>query len=274
MTAGGADAAFGAEAGGPGHGLQAQDRAAPGGRRRPDRLPHLTALHRAAMVHPGADRGRHPSVPVQPVPDHPCPVDAADPGHPGGAVQLRRGAAGARRAHRSHVGLVRRAGRRRVQVPAAADHPRLPAGAGGRAAGRTRGRAAHAVWAEPSQLAAAAWEFAEVEQILATAEELLGPYAWGRADLLVLPPSYPYGGMENPQLIFLTPTLIAGDRSLVTVVAHEIAHAWTGNLVTAASLDHFWVNEGFIGLAEAFLELNFVARHRQCLQNHNVPYLF
>ena len=116
------------------------------------------------------------------------------------------------------------------------------------------------VWAEPSQLAAAAWEFAEVEQILATAERLFGPYAWGRADLLVLPPSYPYGGMENPQLIFLTPTLIAGDRSLVTVVAHEIAHAWTGNLVTAASLDHFWVNEGFTIFAERAITTRMIGR--------------
>lgn len=121
------------------------------------------------------------------------------------------------------------------------------------AAGRLEGREIgprSKVWAEPSRLAAAAWEFAEVERILATAEEVLGPYAWGRADLLVLPPSYPYGGMENPQLIFLTPTLITGDRSLVDVLAHEIAHAWTGNLVTAASLDHFWVNEGFTVFAE------------------------
>ena len=116
------------------------------------------------------------------------------------------------------------------------------------------------VWAEPSQLAAAAWEFAGVEQILATAEKLFGPYAWARADLLVLPPSYPYGGMENPQLIFLTPTLIAGDRSLVTVLAHEIAHAWTGNLVTAASLDHFWVNEGFTIFAERAITTRMIGR--------------
>ena len=122
------------------------------------------------------------------------------------------------------------------------------------------------VWAEPSQLAAAAWEFAGVEQILAAAEELLGPYAWGRADLLVLPPSYPYGGMENPQLIFLTPTLIAGDRSLVTVVAHEIAHAWTGNLVTAASLDHFWVNEGFTVFAEREITARMIGRDLTELQ--------
>ena len=137
------------------------------------------------------------------------------------------------------------------------------------AAGRLKGREIgprSTVWAEPSQLAAAAWEFAGVEHMLATAEELLGPYAWGRADLLVLPPSYPYGGMENPQLIFLTPTLIAGDRSLVTVVAHEIAHAWTGNLVTAASLDHFWVSEGFTVFAEHEITARIIGRDLTELQ--------
>lgn len=137
------------------------------------------------------------------------------------------------------------------------------------AVGRLEGREIgprSTVWAEPSRLAAAAWEFADVEQILAVAEELLGPYAWGRADLLVLPPSYPYGGMENPQLIFLTPTLIAGDRSLVTVLAHEIAHAWTGNLVTAASLDHFWVNEGFTVFAEREITARMIGRDLTELQ--------
>jgi leukotriene-A4 hydrolase len=137
------------------------------------------------------------------------------------------------------------------------------------AVGRLEGREVgprSTIWAEPSQLAAAAWEFAGVEQFLATAEQLLGPYAWGRADLLVLPPSYPYGGMENPQLIFLTPTLIAGDRSLVTVVAHEIAHAWTGNLVTAASLDHFWVNEGFTVFAEHEITARVIGRDLTELQ--------
>ena len=131
------------------------------------------------------------------------------------------------------------------------------------AVGRLEGREIgprSTVWAEPSQLAAAAWEFAEVEQMLVTAEQVLGPYAWGRADLLVLPPSYPYGGMENPELIFLTPTLIAGDRSLVTVIAHELAHAWTGNLVTAASLDHFWVNEGFTVFAEREITAHMIGR--------------
>lgn len=106
------------------------------------------------------------------------------------------------------------------------------------------------VWAEPAIVAQAAWEFAGVEEMIRTAESLFGPYDWGRFDLLTMPPSFPYGGMENPQLTFLTPTLLAGDRSLVNVVAHELAHAWTGNLVTNASAEHFWLNEGFTVYAE------------------------
>ncbi len=106
------------------------------------------------------------------------------------------------------------------------------------------------VWAEPATLDAAAWEFADVEGYLRAAEALFGPYDWERFDLLVMPPSFPYGGMENPRLTFLTPTLIAGDRSLVNVVAHELAHSWTGNLVTNAHAEHFWLNEGFTVFAE------------------------
>jgi leukotriene-A4 hydrolase len=106
------------------------------------------------------------------------------------------------------------------------------------------------VWSEPGQLQAAASEFAETERFLQLGEELLTPYVWGRYDLLLLPPSFPYGGMENPCLTFVTPTLLAGDRSLVGVVAHEIAHSWTGNLVTAATWEHFWLNEGFTVMIE------------------------
>jgi aminopeptidase N len=106
------------------------------------------------------------------------------------------------------------------------------------------------VWAEPGTLGAAAWEFAEVEQMIVAAERMFGPYDWDRYDMLVLPPSFPYGGMENPRMTFLTPTLLAGDRSLVDVVAHELAHSWTGNLVTNASMDHFWLNEGATVWAE------------------------
>ncbi|HJV38943.1 MAG TPA: M1 family metallopeptidase [Geothrix sp.] len=106
------------------------------------------------------------------------------------------------------------------------------------------------VWAEPETVAAAAWEFAGVEEMIVKAEGLFGAYPWDRYDMLVLPPSFPYGGMENPRMTFLTPTLLAGDRSLVDVVAHELAHSWTGNLVTNASMEHFWLNEGFTVWAE------------------------
>ncbi len=106
------------------------------------------------------------------------------------------------------------------------------------------------VWAEPETVVAAAWEFGGVEEMLVKAEGLFGPYPWDRYDMLVLPPSFPYGGMENPRMTFLTPTLLAGDRSLVDVVAHELAHSWTGNLVTNASMEHFWLNEGFTVWAE------------------------
>ena len=106
------------------------------------------------------------------------------------------------------------------------------------------------VWAEPAQVEAAAYEFAEVEAMITAAEALFGPYDWERFDILTMPPSFPYGGMENPRLTFLTPTVIAGDRSLVSVVAHELAHSWTGNLVTNANAEHFWLNEGFTMYAE------------------------
>lgn len=106
------------------------------------------------------------------------------------------------------------------------------------------------VYAEPSLVDAAADEFSDVPKMLLEAERLFGAYAWGRFDLLIMPPSFPYGGMENPCLTFLTPTLIAGDRSLANVVAHELAHAWTGNLVTNANMNHFWLNEGFTVYAE------------------------
>ena len=106
------------------------------------------------------------------------------------------------------------------------------------------------VWAEPSVVDGAAWEFAEVDGMLAAGESLFGPYAWDRFDILVMPPSFPYGGMENPRLTFVTPTLLAGDRSQVRVIAHELAHAWSGNLVTNAHAGHFWLNEGWTRYAE------------------------
>ncbi len=106
------------------------------------------------------------------------------------------------------------------------------------------------VWSEPQTVGAAAWEFAGVEEMIRTAEALFGPYEWDRYDMLVLPPSFPYGGMENPRMTFLTPTLLAGDRSLVDVVGHELAHSWTGYLVTNATAEHFWLNEGITTWAE------------------------
>jgi leukotriene-A4 hydrolase len=101
------------------------------------------------------------------------------------------------------------------------------------------------VWCEPATLQAAEYEFQDTEKFLEAAESVVSPYSWYNCTLLLAPPSYPYGGMENPNLILLTPTLIAGDRSLVDVVAHEIAHSWAGNLVTNENWQHFWLNEGF-----------------------------
>jgi leukotriene-A4 hydrolase len=101
------------------------------------------------------------------------------------------------------------------------------------------------VWSEKETVDAGAFEFAETEKFISSAEEIVGPYVWGSYDILLLPPSFPYGGMENPNLTFVTPTLLAGDRSLADVVAHEIAHSWFGNLVTSNTWEHFWMNEGF-----------------------------
>lgn len=100
------------------------------------------------------------------------------------------------------------------------------------------------VYAEPSTLAKAAKELEDTEKMVATTEQLYGPYRWGRYDILVLPPSFPYGGMENPRLTFATPTILAGDKSLVSLIAHELAHSWSGNLVTNATWRDFWLNEG------------------------------
>lgn len=101
------------------------------------------------------------------------------------------------------------------------------------------------VYAERSVVKKAAWEFADMERMLESAEALYGPYRWGRYDVIVLPPSFPFGGMENPRLTFATPTILAGDRSLTALVAHEMAHSWSGNLVTNATWNDFWLNEGF-----------------------------
>ena len=106
------------------------------------------------------------------------------------------------------------------------------------------------VWTEPSMLDAAAAELADTEKMIDAAEALYGPYRWGRYDMIVLPPSFPYGGMENPTLTFLTPTFIAGDKSLNGIVAHELAHSWSGNLVTNANWADSWLNEGFTSYFE------------------------
>ena len=106
------------------------------------------------------------------------------------------------------------------------------------------------VYAEHSQIDKAKWEFAKLGDMVNAAEKLFGPYRWGRFDVIVLPPSFPFGGMENPNLTFLTPTVLAGDRSLTSLLAHELGHSWSGNLVTNASWDETWLNEGFTTYVE------------------------
>ena len=101
------------------------------------------------------------------------------------------------------------------------------------------------VYAEPSVLASAAKEFEDTESMLIATEKRYGAYSWDRYDLLILPPSFPFGGMENPRLSFITPTVIAGDKSLVSLIAHELAHSWSGNTVTNATWRDLWLNEGF-----------------------------
>jgi aminopeptidase N len=120
------------------------------------------------------------------------------------------------------------------------------------------------VYTEPAGVDAAAKEFADLESMVSTCEKLFGPYRWGRYDLLILPPSAPYGGMENPRLSFITPTVIAGDRSLVSLIAHELAHSWSGNLVTNATWRDFWLNEGFtVYLERRMLEALYGQRREQ-----------
>jgi leukotriene-A4 hydrolase len=107
------------------------------------------------------------------------------------------------------------------------------------------------VWAEKSSIKAAAKEFADTESMIQANEKMFGPYRWSRYDILVMPPSYPEGGMENPRLTFITPTVIAGDKSLVSVIAHELAHSWAGNLVGNATWRDFWLNEGLTDYMES-----------------------
>ncbi len=120
------------------------------------------------------------------------------------------------------------------------------------------------VYAEPQILAAAAAEFADTEAMMVASERLFGPYKWGRYDLLILPASFPFGGMENPRLSFITPTVIAGDKSLVALIAHELAHSWSGNLVTNATWNDLWLNEGFtVYLESRIMEVVFDKRREQ-----------
>lgn len=140
----------------------------------------------------------------------------------------------------------RRAYRFRMDKPVA---PYLIAIASGDLAFRELGPRT-GVWTEPVMLDRAASELADTEKMVEAAEKLYGPYRWGRYDVIVLPPSFPYGGMENPTLTFLTPTFIAGDKSLVGLVAHELAHSWSGNLVTNATWADSWLNEGFTSYFE------------------------
>ncbi len=109
------------------------------------------------------------------------------------------------------------------------------------------------VYTEPELLEASAYEFAGTQDMLDLAERRFGPYEWGRYDLLILPPSFPFGGMENPRLSFITPSVLAGDRSLVSLIAHELAHSWSGNLVTNATWRDIWLNEGTTSYLEARL---------------------
>ena len=106
------------------------------------------------------------------------------------------------------------------------------------------------VWAEPATVDKAVKEFEDTEKMIAVTEGLYGPYRWERYDLLILLPSFPFGGMENPRISFITPTVIAGDKSLVSLIAHELAHSWSGNLVTNASWKDMWLNEGFTSYVE------------------------
>src|SRR5688572_8524254 len=144
------------------------------------------------------------------------------------------------------AGAGRRAYRFRMNHPVA---PYLIAIAAGDLAFRELGPRT-GVWSEPAMLDRAAAELADTERMVVAAERLYGPYRWGRYDVIVLPPAFPYGGMENPTLTFLTPTFIAGDRSLVGLVAHELAHSWSGNLVTNAVWSDGWLNEGFTSYFE------------------------
>lgn len=123
------------------------------------------------------------------------------------------------------------------------------------------------VFAEPVTVDAAAREFSDVESMLTSCEKMFGPYRWGRYDLLILPPSFMWGGMENPRLTFLTPTVIAGDKSLVSIIAHELAHSWSGNLVTNGNWESAWLNEGFTTYLERRIVENLYGADRRAMDD-------
>lgn len=128
------------------------------------------------------------------------------------------------------------------------------------------------VWSEKELVEQAAWEFEDTEKMLCAAEEVAGKYVWGQYDILVPPPSFPYGGMENPCLTFVSTTLLAGDRSLANVIAHEISHSWTGNLVTNESWEEFWLNEGITTFIERRILSKLLGekeRHLQAIDGWN-----
>ncbi|WP_316788982.1 M1 family metallopeptidase [Pedobacter frigoris] len=122
------------------------------------------------------------------------------------------------------------------------------------------------IYAEPSVLDKAVYEFADMGKMVHAAEKLYGPYRWGRYDLLVLPPSFPFGGMENPNLTFITPTVLAGDRSLVSIICHELAHSWSGNLVTNRTWNDFWLNEGFTNYFERRIDEEIFGKNEAAMQ--------
>ena len=122
------------------------------------------------------------------------------------------------------------------------------------------------VYAEAPTLRAATSEFSDTEKLIEAVEELYGPYLWGRYDLLVLPPSFPFGGMENPCLTFVTPTVLAGDKSLVGLISHELAHSWSGNLVTNATWSDFWLNEGFTTYIENRIQEKVYGREQALME--------